>query len=305
MVSSWDSDALGVWPGDDKAPRRIGGVRPGEPGIDLIRRFASLPCKRTLAIRHEIVRGCRICLASAVHEAMKTGGKKAVFRASDLNLAFAVSVGHRSGNALDPWPLDFDLRALNRPVVDGAVDIRVVDADGDLGALGHAGADFLASEVLGLADGAAVAVDALLKRAAERPEVISFAGGLPAEDLFPKRALSETLRRVMQEHADEALQRVATAAELIRQNRAFRLAQAENLRALLVSEKTLAALTPEFVQTGADFQRIKARSVALADIKNFDGFIAPVPAGVDVAQYRGVLVWCEAFQQFITSGQYR
>ncbi len=64
-------------------------------------------------------------------------------------------------------------------------------------------------------------------------------------------------------------------------------------------------LTPEFVQTGADFQRIKARSVALADIKNFDGFIAPVPAGVDVAQYRGVLVWCEAFQQFITSGQYR
>lgn len=49
-------------------------------------------------------------------------------------------------------------------------------------------------------------VDALLKRAAERPEVISFAGGLPAEDLFPKRALSETLRRVMQEHADEALQ---------------------------------------------------------------------------------------------------
>jgi len=49
-------------------------------------------------------------------------------------------------------------------------------------------------------------VEALLKAAAERPDVVSFAGGLPAEDLFPKRALSETLRRVMQEHADEALQ---------------------------------------------------------------------------------------------------
>lgn len=36
--------------------------------------------------------------------------------------------------------------------------------------------------------------------------------------------------------------------ELVEQNRIFRLAQAENLRALLVDEKTLAALTPEFLQ---------------------------------------------------------
>jgi 2-aminoadipate transaminase len=49
-------------------------------------------------------------------------------------------------------------------------------------------------------------VEALMKTAAERADVVSFAGGLPAEDLFPKRALSETVRRVMQEHADEALQ---------------------------------------------------------------------------------------------------
>jgi 2-aminoadipate transaminase len=49
-------------------------------------------------------------------------------------------------------------------------------------------------------------VEALMKTAAERTDVISFAGGLPAEDLFPKRALTETIRQVMQEHADEALQ---------------------------------------------------------------------------------------------------
>lgn len=49
-------------------------------------------------------------------------------------------------------------------------------------------------------------VEALLKAAAERPNVISFAGGLPAEDLFPKRALTETIREVMREHAEEALQ---------------------------------------------------------------------------------------------------
>ena len=36
--------------------------------------------------------------------------------------------------------------------------------------------------------------------------------------------------------------------QLVEQNRTFRLAQAENLRALLVDEKTLAALTPEFLQ---------------------------------------------------------
>jgi outer membrane protein len=57
-----------------------------------------------------------------------------------------------------------------------------------------------------------------------------------------------------------SLQRVATAAELIRQNRAFRLAQAENLRALLVSEKTLAALTPEFVQLKFQLQDTLARA---------------------------------------------
>jgi outer membrane protein len=45
-----------------------------------------------------------------------------------------------------------------------------------------------------------------------------------------------------------ALQGVTTSFELIRQNRAFRVAQAENLRALLVSEKTLGSLTPEFLQ---------------------------------------------------------
>ncbi|MFM2163861.1 MAG: hypothetical protein RL325_298 [Planctomycetota bacterium] len=36
--------------------------------------------------------------------------------------------------------------------------------------------------------------------------------------------------------------------QLVEQNRVYRLAQAENLRALLVDEKTLAALTPEFLQ---------------------------------------------------------
>jgi len=51
----------------------------------------------------------------------------------------------------------------------------------------------------------------------------------------------------------EALRNVSTNYSLIGQTRAFRLAQAENLRALLVDEQTLAALTPEFLNL--KFQR--------------------------------------------------
>jgi outer membrane protein TolC len=46
-----------------------------------------------------------------------------------------------------------------------------------------------------------------------------------------------------------ALRGVTTSYELIEQSRASRLAAAESLRALDVLEQTLAALTPEFLQT--------------------------------------------------------
>jgi outer membrane protein TolC len=57
-----------------------------------------------------------------------------------------------------------------------------------------------------------------------------------------------------------ALQGVATSYDLIAQNRAFRVAQAENLRALLVSEKTLGSLTPEFLQLKFQQQDTLARA---------------------------------------------
>jgi outer membrane protein len=63
-----------------------------------------------------------------------------------------------------------------------------------------------------------------------------------------------------------ALQAVATSYDLIAQNRAFRVAQAENLRALLVSEKTLGSLTPEFLQLKFQQQDTLARAqVQLAE----------------------------------------
>lgn len=57
---------------------------------------------------------------------------------------------------------------------------------------------------------------------------------------------------------------------LVEQNRTVRLAQAENLRALLVDEKTLAALTPEFLQLKFQLQN----GLALAEDQYFASLVA-------------------------------
>lgn len=64
-------------------------------------------------------------------------------------------------------------------------------------------------------------------------------------------------------------------------------------------------LVPEFVEDEASFEAIKDRSVQVGDVKTFAGFALDVPEGVEVAAYTSVLVWCEAFGEFITSAKYR
>jgi hypothetical protein len=64
-------------------------------------------------------------------------------------------------------------------------------------------------------------------------------------------------------------------------------------------------LSPEFVETGSDFQRLRERSIRLGDVKTFANFIVPVPEAVDVSEYNTVVVWCEAFSKFITAARYR
>ena len=64
-------------------------------------------------------------------------------------------------------------------------------------------------------------------------------------------------------------------------------------------------LVPAFVQTQEEFLRIKDRSVAVGDIKTFENFIVPLPSGTRVQDYTTVVVWCEAFSQFITAARYR
>jgi hypothetical protein len=64
-------------------------------------------------------------------------------------------------------------------------------------------------------------------------------------------------------------------------------------------------LVPEFVETHDDFLRVKGRSLAVGEIKTFENFIVPLPAGARLTDYSAVVVWCEAFSQFITSARYR
>jgi hypothetical protein len=64
-------------------------------------------------------------------------------------------------------------------------------------------------------------------------------------------------------------------------------------------------LSPEFVETEADFGRLKERMVRVGDVKTFDNFVVQVPETVDVSRYNTVIVWCESFSQFISSARYR
>lgn len=62
--------------------------------------------------------------------------------------------------------------------------------------------------------------------------------------------------------------------------------------------------SPEYVETEADFNRLKASMVQAGEIKTFENFVIPLPAEIDPSSYSAVIVWCESFGQFITSGQY-
>ena len=64
-------------------------------------------------------------------------------------------------------------------------------------------------------------------------------------------------------------------------------------------------LSPEFVETEADFNRLKTAMVRIGDVKTFENFVVDVPSGIDPSNYTSVIVWCESFGQFITSASYR
>jgi hypothetical protein len=64
-------------------------------------------------------------------------------------------------------------------------------------------------------------------------------------------------------------------------------------------------LSPEFVETEADFLRLKPTMARVGDVKTFKNFAVPLPDAVDPARFTTVVVWCETFSQFITAAKYR
>ena len=64
-------------------------------------------------------------------------------------------------------------------------------------------------------------------------------------------------------------------------------------------------LSPEFVETEADFKKLKARMVRVGDVKTFNNFVVSIPAGTDPANFSAVIVWCETFSEFITAAKYK
>ena len=64
-------------------------------------------------------------------------------------------------------------------------------------------------------------------------------------------------------------------------------------------------LSPEFLETEADFARLKPAMARVGDVRTFKNFLVPVPESIDPSRYNTVIVWCESFSQFITAAQYR
>ena len=64
-------------------------------------------------------------------------------------------------------------------------------------------------------------------------------------------------------------------------------------------------LSPEFVETEVDFNRLKPTMVQVGDVRTFENFVVEVPQGVNPSNFNSVIVWCESFGEFITSAMYK
>ena len=64
-------------------------------------------------------------------------------------------------------------------------------------------------------------------------------------------------------------------------------------------------LSPEFVETEAEVERIKSSMALVGDVKTFENFAVALKPDIDPNNFNTVLVWCESFGEFITSAKYR
>ncbi len=64
-------------------------------------------------------------------------------------------------------------------------------------------------------------------------------------------------------------------------------------------------LAPRFVEDEAAFLAIKDQSLRVGEVRTFRNFLVTLPVGVDVSDFNTVVIWCEAFGEFISAAQYR
>ncbi|WP_212748367.1 DM13 domain-containing protein [Pseudoalteromonas phenolica] len=64
-------------------------------------------------------------------------------------------------------------------------------------------------------------------------------------------------------------------------------------------------LSPKFVENESQFLKFKQEMIRVGEVKSFDGFILQLPQHVDIENYANLVVWCEAFQEFITAANYK
>lgn len=64
-------------------------------------------------------------------------------------------------------------------------------------------------------------------------------------------------------------------------------------------------LVTEFVEHEDEFLPLKDSALNVGDVKTFEGFLADLPADVNLEDYNTVLIWCETFGEFITAAKYR
>lgn len=64
-------------------------------------------------------------------------------------------------------------------------------------------------------------------------------------------------------------------------------------------------LSPAFVENEAQVLALKDQMLEVGAIRTFDNFMVDFPQPVAIEQYNTVLVWCEAFGEFISAAQYR
>ena len=63
-------------------------------------------------------------------------------------------------------------------------------------------------------------------------------------------------------------------------------------------------LTKKFVEHEDEFLPIKQNALYVADLKVFENFIVPLDKKINFEDYNTILIWCEAFKEFIASAKY-